>query len=552
MAHIVPSDITRAAFAGSHSAELDTLKLLQRDLPNDYTVFHSVHWTNEYQKHTRFGEADFVVINQAGDGIVIEQKNGPLKETGEGLVKDYGSSTSNPVNQARRSIDQIKQKFSGQHRGEQKPQLDYLIYCPDYQVRNVNAAGIDASRIVDARKKDTLAKHLSELLGPGVYDSGKHKLITGFLRQSFDLIPDIHAHARKGEQAFVRLSGGLAETLSRLEMSPLRLRVMGSPGCGKTVVALRLFERAVAAGRRPLLVCFNRALREKLALACPEGGAVQTWYGLLDKFLAAQGFPLDFDSMHNNPDFWPEAERLALDCSSDEAWQFDTVIVDEGQDFRQEWLDILEIQFIREGADIVWLEDQHQNIWGRPPVTLDDFVGYRAQENYRSPQSIARFMQRALPFEFEALNDLPGLGVKVRPWQDSEGKLALLAATIKELLASGFSEQEILILSLRGSKNSSLGKLEKVGKYTLRKFRNEYDLFGNQIYTAGQIRSDSLHRYKGQQDRAVIVIDVEKEDRDLELTDRMLYTAFSRATARLELLVEAGGALGKRLARAAG
>jgi len=30
---------------------------------------------------------DFVVVNRSGDVLLIEQKNGPLEECGEGLVK---------------------------------------------------------------------------------------------------------------------------------------------------------------------------------------------------------------------------------------------------------------------------------------------------------------------------------------------------------------------------------------------------------------------------------------------------------------------------------
>ena len=48
MAHIVPSDISRLALSGGNSKELDTLQQLKTQLPNDYTVFHGVHWSREY------------------------------------------------------------------------------------------------------------------------------------------------------------------------------------------------------------------------------------------------------------------------------------------------------------------------------------------------------------------------------------------------------------------------------------------------------------------------------------------------------------------------
>jgi hypothetical protein len=67
MAYIVPSDIPRLALSGAHEPEIETLGFLKKSLPNDYTVFHGVHWTREYHGWTHFGEIDFVVLNRSGD-----------------------------------------------------------------------------------------------------------------------------------------------------------------------------------------------------------------------------------------------------------------------------------------------------------------------------------------------------------------------------------------------------------------------------------------------------------------------------------------------------
>ena len=87
MAYIIPSDITQLALSGAHSLELETLAYLKKALPGDYTVFHGVHWSKDYAGGTSFGEIDFVIINRSGEVLFIEQKNGPLEERSEGLVK---------------------------------------------------------------------------------------------------------------------------------------------------------------------------------------------------------------------------------------------------------------------------------------------------------------------------------------------------------------------------------------------------------------------------------------------------------------------------------
>jgi len=49
MAYIFPSDIKKQEFSSFSNPELDTLSHLKKHLPDDYTVFHGVHWSREYE-----------------------------------------------------------------------------------------------------------------------------------------------------------------------------------------------------------------------------------------------------------------------------------------------------------------------------------------------------------------------------------------------------------------------------------------------------------------------------------------------------------------------
>src|SRR5262249_35595778 len=146
--------------------------------------------------------------------------------------------------------------------------LDYLIYCPDHRLGRLNAVGLDQNRVVDASVRDRLAEWIQEVLGPGRPEaSDRAELVEAFFRQTFDLVPDIHAYVKDQERSFARLAGGLVTLIDGLEMSPCRLRVLGTAGCGKTMIARQMFDRAIYEGRRPLLVCFNRPLSERLKVA---------------------------------------------------------------------------------------------------------------------------------------------------------------------------------------------------------------------------------------------------------------------------------------------
>lgn len=162
--------------------------------------------------------------------------------------------------------------------------------------------------------------------------------------------------------------------------------------------------------------------------------------------------------------------------------------------------------FLRADHDVVWLEDRDQNLHDRPPVALDGFVGYRARTNYRSPESIARFIRRALPFDFEPANDLPGRGVGVTAYDDAEEQVKLVGTIVDDLLGQGFDYGDIIVLTTchvttPGQRRSALDGHARAGRHPLRRFTNEYDLFGNQVLSEGKLRFESVYRFKGQRRR---------------------------------------------------
>jgi hypothetical protein len=94
MARIVPDGWRALAQgagtgAGAASAQrhVETLAQLAAALPDGYTVYHAVHWTNVERGWSVFGEIDFVVANRAGDIVLVEQMTGFLEEGPDGLLK---------------------------------------------------------------------------------------------------------------------------------------------------------------------------------------------------------------------------------------------------------------------------------------------------------------------------------------------------------------------------------------------------------------------------------------------------------------------------------
>jgi hypothetical protein len=86
----------------------------------------------------------------------------------------------------------------------------HVIPGDAHRLVGINAAALDPSRVVDATHHAQLTERIEACLGPG--DSDREpwaETVRGFLRQTFELVPDILAHVTGQEKAFTRLSGGL-------------------------------------------------------------------------------------------------------------------------------------------------------------------------------------------------------------------------------------------------------------------------------------------------------------------------------------------------------
>ncbi len=142
MAHVHPSSTEALRLAGGPERELSTVAWLGRALlPQAYTVYHGVHWSAGSGRRTVFGEADLVVVNMAGEAMLIEQKNGPLVEEAERLGKDYGSEQGpkDVVRQLHRSREGLLGALERALDGAKPPGVGVLLYCPDHRLRGGGA-----------------------------------------------------------------------------------------------------------------------------------------------------------------------------------------------------------------------------------------------------------------------------------------------------------------------------------------------------------------------------------------------------------------------------
>jgi hypothetical protein len=531
MAQIIPAGWRELAVTGAALREIETLSLFERGLPDDYLVYHGVHWTRIDKGFSAYGEIDFIVLAPSGRVLLIEQKSGFLDETPDGLVKKYQGKAKNVRNQIMRAVQNLMTRFS--KTGEVLA-IDYLLYCPDYQVKQPHRAGIEPARIVDAARRDQLIPIVRELL-PLSEPAALRQQVMRFLGDTLDLTPDASAMIGRAGEMVTRLSGGLATWARQLEFSPFRLRVSGTAGSGKTQLALAEFRAAVEAGRKPLYVCYNRPLADHVQRLVPAAGRVASFHLLCDAFLREQGAPPDY----RRPGVFAEMEQAFARAAVPPHWQFDTLIVDEGQDFSETWRDAL-LRLLKPEGRALWLEDPMQNLYGRAPVALDGWVTLRAASNYRSPRQIVELLGNigAADATVEAASPFLGADVDFLTYRagDTADMYDKTKQAITQCLGAGFARTDIVLLSFRGREKSALLHLDRLGKHALKSFTGEYDLFGNPVFRDGELLTESVYRFKGQSAPAIIFTEIDFEQLD-DRTLRKLFVGMTRARLKLCLVL---------------
>lgn len=532
MAHIHPTGWQEMSVTGNAAREIETLTYLDQRLHDEpYRIYHGVHWTNVENGFSAFGEIDFIIVAPNGRVLLIEQKAGFLSETPDGLVKNFEGKPRRVANHIMRSIRGLKERFGGEL------SIDYLLYCPDYIVRDPHLAGLDPRHIIDAGSKERLAPMIREILP--IRDpkpDEQFDKVTRFLGNMLSVRPDPSSMIGNAADMVTRLSGGLATWARRLEFSPFRLRVIGTAGSGKTQLALAEYTAALEAGQCPLYVCYNRPLADHISSLVPAGGRVATFHMLSDAFVREQGHTPNYAS----PGVWNEIEAMMTQATLPAAWQYDVLIVDEGQDFSIAWRDIL-LRMLKDDGRAIWLEDPNQNLYDRDEVPLPGWVKLHSDTNFRSPRQIVDMLASIGAVQPPVVAGSPFKGADIEellyPEGDTEAMLAQTRKAITMCLGAGFARHDIAIASFRGREKSAILNLDKLSDaHTLKSFTGEYDLFGTPIYREGGLLAESIYRFKGQSAPAIIFTEIDFEQIN-ELVLRKLFVGMTRARLKLVMVL---------------
>jgi superfamily I DNA/RNA helicase len=313
-----------------------------------------------------------------------------------------------------------------------------------------------------------------------------------------------------------------------------RAAICGCAGSGKTLLAAEKARRLIRQGFHVLLTCFNRYLAEflKASLVPNDGLHVAHFHGLCTEWARRAGIlvgsPSEQDRQRFFDEILPEQLLDAVDCLGP---QYDAIVVDEGQDFRENWWVPLQCLLHDPDAGILYVFfDDNQNLYQAEPSILLPIAPYPLTHNCRNTRRIHGTVSRFYRADHPTVARGPeGRPVDVRIYTDVAGLKRHLRKVLHQLvMEDGVPASDIIVLTPRKRERSALWQFGLLGNFRL----TDQPTGGH-----GDVFCTTVHAFKGLESPVVVLAEVEPEaSKDLET---VLYVGCSRARHHLIILASA-------------
>ncbi|MBL1141442.1 MAG: AAA family ATPase [Proteobacteria bacterium] len=501
----------------------------QLQLP--WYIFHSVAWQTIRNGRQGDGEADFIIVHPAHGIIVLEVKGG------DEITIEYGAwfshnehgkhSIKNPFEQAKDSkfalIKFLKEKIDI----KDKFYVSHAVVFPKMTIDdNISTYGdrkiiLDRNDLKDPEESlKRIFKHWNQYNN---ITNDHLDCIIDTLAPTITIKKRLIDNISEAEDKIIELTKSQIKAFRQLR----RIRkciVLGSAGTGKSVLA-KYKAVELSKEHNVLLVCYNKLLAEHTAkeLGNNSNITICTYHHLIFSEANKAKLPIP-DSISSS--WWEnDSASLLLEASDINNTYFDSIIIDEGQDFSYGWIESLELLFSdKENCFFYVFMDSHQDIYSRNIniTSFKDWPNVTLDTNCRNTDQIADKVNSIFKDNSFSLGIVGPDPVFIRGY-GNKMDCELIENLCEELLMEeGIDSKKITILS---DNNENINYL--TGKAIC---NTMFTNFGKKGITV-----ESISRFKGLESE-IIILNITKIEAQLIEFQQKCYVGLSRARNALFLV----------------
>ena len=516
------------------ASEREVWQHLVRQLGDDCLLLTNLRFTDTHKDH----EADLVALMPDSGMVLIEVKGSHVwvEPDGRWMIERHGHDEEiRPVDQARDGLYALRHYVETDPRWGSRGRLRWSHHvvvahtelhddfaspdCPRWQV-----SGRGDLPDLGRRIWDTTSLYRSDARPPTRDDA---ELIREILVGRH--LPPRDPTAIADDRALLadRLTMEQAQLLAVTRLLN-RIEIRGGAGSGKTVLAIRQASD-LAAGRlgntrqRVAVVCYSYGLAHHLRRQLLTGSSAKrpAFVGTFEDL--ARSWGIEITGSRDDSEFWESrlpalmAERA---LSLPDADRFDSVVVDEAQDFADDWWTPL-VKALRdeETGGIFAYSDERQRVFarfGRPPLALVPLV---LDHNLRNTRQIANSFLPLAPASM-VLRGGDGPEVEFVPVATAEA-LSTADDQVERLLDEGWEPRDVALLTVGERHPVQKERQESLG----------FAAYWDEFWSNEDVFYGHVLGFKGMERRAVVLC--LNEDGTRDRSRERLYVGLSRATDRL-------------------
>ena len=483
-------------------------------------------------------EIDFVVAIEGAGIVCVEVKGGEVTHNGQTWLQRLHSGqvkTIDPVRQVRQARYALRDFIEKDPRWTQgRVRWNHVVVLPNSRFSQEFALAdcprwmvIDRDDFPNAAALIRDIAHRQEEELALLTAKGIEELRTALGGRGLPQ-RDVVARALQNEDAADILTERQAVILDAIQLLT-RVEIRGGAGSGKTFMAIEQARRLADQGQRVALLCYSHGLASYLKRITSgwsrrqQPGYVGEFHNLGIAWGAAEG-PAESDRNAAAAQFFEHdlpAQMLELANTLPDGQRFDSVVIDEAQDFADSWWEpLLAALHDPETGGIYVFSDEGQRVFdrkGTPPVPLVPLI---LEQNIRNTRQIARAFEPLVDHPMRLLG-ADGPDVRFVPCT-RENAFDVGDDQIEALLNEGWRPEDVALLTT-GSRHPEQIARQAEGNAA----------YWDSFWDAEQVFYGHVLGFKGLERRAVVLVVNDKSV--FERSPERLYVGLSRA--RDELVV---------------
>lgn len=527
MAIMHPSDISKRKHVLSEEKFFDACR---DQLSDRYHVFFSVRWYSEENGKRVDSECDFLIFNPDYGFLCVECKGGKgiHVEDDTWFLEEYDEDRRlrcSPFKQAEESMRFFKRYYEEELEMAYPGVYGNAVAFPNFVVSKQLSVDSPRSLTIDMEDiKDLQKKIVSIFRYFNVKQSGhatflgpeSQKRFINLINKRIAISIAAGALIEDKEREIIDINQTQDVVIDLLNHYP-RAFIIGGAGTGKTWIGIKKIKRCLALGQRPLYLCYNKILAEKVKTIVNSHFA--DIYCIDDYAYLILGDSIQQAKVVNG-----YREYSAILEKIPSIKKYDLVVVDEAQDFSEDWAYCTNL-FVRDDGSLYVFYDESQNVFSRSfgdkfYIENKPFV---LRYNIRNTSNIYQFTVDRTTLGTDTLvNQIEGVEPDVRVFQRKQAVISFIDSTIDRLVNhEGVSPGKITIISNRELDQSVLCGAYYVGGYQLVQLENRSDR--TIVYC-------TVGAFKGLESDIVIYINhTYKGEPKTENVKSIQYTALTRA-----------------------